>query len=60
MAEQAMATGGAGAAGGGAAGIGQFFTGIKSGALNLLNLTTYYQMKERAGFGGKQRREFVA
>ena len=50
----AMATGGAGSAGGGAAGIGQFFTGIKSGALNLLNLTTYYQMKERAGLVGSK------
>ena len=38
--------------GGGAAGIGQFFSGIKSGAANLLNLTTYYQMKERAGIAG--------
>ncbi|HWO00992.1 MAG TPA: hypothetical protein VNS63_17160 [Blastocatellia bacterium] len=37
---------------GGAAGLGQFFSGIKSGALNLLNLTTYYQMKERAGLVG--------
>lgn len=50
----AMSTGGAGLAGGGAAGIGQFFTGIKSGALNLLNLTTYYQMKERAGLVGSK------
>ena len=50
----AMATGGAGSTGGGAAEIGQFFTGIKSGALNLLNLTTYYQMKERAGLVGSK------
>jgi hypothetical protein len=50
----AMATGVAGSVGGGAAGIGQFFTGIKSGALNLLNLTTYYQMKERAGLVGSK------
>jgi hypothetical protein len=50
----AMATGGTGSTGGGAAGIGQFFTGIKSGALNLLNLTTYYQMKERAGLVGSK------
>lgn len=42
----------AAASGGGAAGLGQFFSGIKSGALNLLNLTTYYQMKERAGLVG--------
>ena len=47
-------SGGAGTAGGGAAGIGQFFSGIKSGALNLLNLTTYYQMKERAGLVGSK------
>lgn len=33
-------------------GIGQFFSGIKAGALNLLNYTTYYQMKERAGLVG--------
>lgn len=46
----AMAAGGTG----GAAGIGQFFSGIKSGALNLLNLATYYQMKERAGLVGSQ------
>lgn len=31
------------------AGLAQFFGGIKAGALNLLNYTTYYQMKERAG-----------
>lgn len=35
--------------GGQAAGIGDLFSGIKAGALNLLNYTTYYQMKERAG-----------
>lgn len=49
----AAITGGpAATTGGGAAGLGQFFSGIKSGALNLLNLTTYYQMKERAGLVG--------
>lgn len=37
---------------GGAAGIGSFFSGIKSAALKLLNLTTYYQMKNRAGVVG--------
>ncbi len=36
------------------AGLGQFFGGIKAGALNLLNYTTYYQMKERAGCVGSQ------
>ena len=37
---------------GGAAGVGQLFSGVKSAALNLLNYTTYYQMKERAGLVG--------
>jgi hypothetical protein len=37
---------------GGAAGVGQVFSGVKSAALNLLNYTTYYQMKERAGIVG--------
>lgn len=32
--------------------IGDFFGGIGSGARNVLNLTTYYQMKERAGLIG--------
>lgn len=41
---------GPGAAGqGGAAGLFSFFSGIKSAALMALNLTTYYQMKARAG-----------
>jgi hypothetical protein len=34
---------------GGAAGLGFLFSGIKAGAERFLNLTTYYQMKERAG-----------
>jgi hypothetical protein len=38
-----------GLGGGGAAGLGDFFTGIGKAALNLLNYTTYYQMKNRAG-----------
>lgn len=42
-----------GASGGGAAGIGSFFSGVLSGARNLLNLGTYYQMKERAGVVGR-------
>jgi len=37
---------------GGAAGLGEFFTGIKSAARNLLNYSTYYLMKERAGTVG--------
>jgi len=32
-----------------AAGFGDLLSGIAGGALNLLNYTTYYQMKERAG-----------
>ena len=32
---------------------GDFFSGIKAGASRLLNLATYYQMKERAGVVGK-------
>jgi hypothetical protein len=47
-----MIGGGAVVSGGGAAGVGQFFSGIKSGASHLLNLTTYYQMKERSGIVG--------
>ena len=39
---------------GGAAGIGQFFSGIKSAARNLMNFATYYQMKERAGTVGRE------
>ena len=38
---------------GGAAGLGSFFSGINSAARNLLNYTTYYQMKERAGLVGR-------
>ena len=38
---------------GGAAGIGSFFSGVFSGVANLLNLTTYYQMKDRAGALGR-------
>ena len=38
---------------GGAVGLGSFFSGIKSAARNLLNFTTYYQMKERAGIVGR-------
>jgi hypothetical protein len=45
----ALAHGGAGAA----AGIGDFFTGIRAGALRLLNLVTYQTMKDRAGIVGR-------
>jgi hypothetical protein len=44
----AMIGGGAGAA----AGAGQFFSGVKWGVYHMLNLVTYYQMKERAGLVG--------
>lgn len=33
----------------GAAGIGDFFGGIKGGTMNFLNLSTYWKMKKRAG-----------
>jgi len=37
---------------GGAAGLGNLFRGALNGARNLLNLSTYYEMKERAGIVG--------
>ena len=39
--------------GGGAAGLGDVFRGSKAAAQRLLNFTTYYQMKERAGLVGR-------
>ncbi|MEO6422204.1 MAG: hypothetical protein ABIR84_05855 [Candidatus Nitrotoga sp.] len=36
-----------------AAGIGSFFSGAANAVSNLLNLTTYYEMKQRAGIVGK-------
>jgi hypothetical protein len=44
---------GAGPGTGAAAGIGQTFSGILSSARNLLNYSTYYLMKERAGTVGR-------
>ncbi|HVT15285.1 MAG TPA: hypothetical protein VHQ90_03755 [Thermoanaerobaculia bacterium] len=44
---------GAGGLDGGAAGLGDFFRGIKAGANRLLNFFTYYEMKRRAGLVGK-------
>lgn len=38
---------------GGAAGLGNFFRGVFNGAQNLLNLFTYYEMKERASNVGR-------
>lgn len=54
-----LATIGEGANGGHAAtglvaDLGDFFGSIKDGAMNLLNYTTYYQMKERAGTVGSK------
>jgi hypothetical protein len=48
----ASAVGGAMGPSGGAAGLTSFFGGIVTGAQNLLNLSTYYEMKERAGLVG--------
>jgi hypothetical protein len=45
--------GGAAPVAGGAAGLGELFGGLLAGARNLLNYTTYYQMKERAGTIGR-------
>ncbi len=42
--------------GGGAAGLGDLFSGIKSGAMRLGNYLTYYEMKNRAGTVGQERR----
>jgi len=50
----AAAVGSPGKGKGSAAGIGDFFSGIKAGAMNLLNLATYYQMKNRAGEIGER------
>jgi pimeloyl-ACP methyl ester carboxylesterase len=36
-----------------ASGIGDFFTGINAGAMRLLNIATYYTMKDRAGKLGR-------
>jgi hypothetical protein len=38
---------------GGAAGLGDLFSGIKAGALRLINFTTYNVMKDRAGKTGR-------
>src|SRR6266404_3867630 len=38
---------------GGAAGFSDFFHGFKAAAMNVLNFTTYYEMKRRAGIVGK-------
>lgn len=40
-------------AGGGAAGLGNLWGGIKAGAQHLANMVTYYQMKDRAGTVGR-------
>lgn len=38
---------------GGAAGLAAFFSGFKAAAMNVLNFTTYFEMKARAGNVGK-------
>ena len=48
----AVVRGGTSVPAGGAAGLGEVLTGVKSSAAHLLNLITYYQMKERAGLTG--------
>jgi len=45
---------------GGAASLGVFFSGVKAAASRLLNLATYFQMKERAGVVGKALNEMLA
>ena len=49
-----LGVGTARAAGGGAAGLGAFLSGFKAAAMNLLNYTTYFEMKARAGNVGKK------
>jgi hypothetical protein len=39
---------------GGAAGLGDIFSGIKAGAIRFLNYLTYYEMKNRAGTVGQK------
>jgi hypothetical protein len=39
---------------GGAAGLGDIFSGIKAGAIRFLNYSTYYEMKQRAGVVGQK------
>jgi len=41
-------------AAGGAAGLGDIFSGIKAGAIRFLNYLAYYEMKKRAGTVGKE------
>jgi hypothetical protein len=45
---------------GGAASFGDLFSGVKAAASRLLNLATYFQMKERAGVVGKALNEMLA
>lgn len=49
-----LGAGDPGEAAGHAAGIGSFISGAVNGVSNLLNLTTYFKMKERAGAVGKE------
>lgn len=49
----ALGVGSTSAAEGGAAGLKEFFSGFKASAMNILNFTTYFEMKVRAGAVGK-------
>jgi len=48
-----LGVGTAAPAGGGAAGLKEILSGFKAAAMNILNFTTYYEMKARAGTVGK-------
>jgi hypothetical protein len=48
-----LGVGGAAPAEGGAAGLVDFFSGFKAAVVNILNYTTYYEMKTRSGAVGK-------
>jgi len=52
-ASMALGVGTAGESQGGAAGLTDIFSGFKAAAMNVLNYTTYYEMKRRAGTVGK-------
>jgi hypothetical protein len=48
-----LGTGGPAPVGGGSAGLKTFLAGFHAAAMNVLNYTTYYEMKARAGLVGK-------
>lgn len=49
----AITTGAAGVRSGGAAGLGDFLSGINAAARRIVNYSTYYEMKQRAGTVGR-------